>query len=462
MAITWTIEGLWSNKWTLVGDTLTFYWTIKRYVGEAKNLVKVKLTAPEAFDTVGTTVKVGTEEAVAWSSLDTESNWYIEFNFEVKEADIWEDFDILTTWEGEDTQTFTIAYDSDAVLETIPAPEPIKGIYSSNVGVFEEGMFRISEEEIPRIPEQEKNLIQITIEKNAEFDTSWTMVLFNIYSTYNGVNIQDTRANLVNNEWKVVLEYEPYESEIEPTGNSIDGHLHVNWNGFDEESYWISIGDSTLQEPYEPEEPIKGTIAATGGVVEDDTVTFAGEIPRDADAEANVITLEITAPDDYDTQNTTIQKIGDELVLNWSELDPEDTGVVYLAYDVTEDNIWGSDDIKVTWEEWEEQTFYIIYSETMTIEPEDKPEPEPEEEENHITSTKQRQRPSEFPNIDHSRLTQEEYMLVIGNSTLKKWSDYKRWIRGYQSELDEINDNENVSEEEKALCTSILNKHNAL
>lgn len=93
----------------------------------------------------------------------------------------------------------------------------------------------------------------------------------------------------------------------------------------------------------------------------------------------------------------------------------------------------------------------------MTLEP----EPEPEEE-NHITSTKQRQRPSEFPNIDHSRLTQEEYMLVIGNSTLKKWSDYKRWIRGYQSELDEINDNENVSEEEKALCTSILNKHNAL
>ena len=69
---------------------------------------------------------------------------------------------------------------------------------------------------------------------------------------------------------------------------------------------------------------------------------------------------------------------------------------------------------------------------------------------------------AEFPNIDHSRLTQEEYMLVIGNSTLKKWSDYKRWIRGYQSELDEINDNENVSEEEKALCTSILNKHNAL
>lgn len=114
--------------------------------------------------------------------------------------------------------------------------------------------------------------------------------------------------------------------------------MNVVWNEIDGDHYSVFIGDSTLQEPFEPE-TIKGTIAATGGVVEDDTVTFAGEIPRDADAEANVITLEITAPDDYDTQNTTIQKIGDELVLNWSELDPEDTGVVYLAYDVTEDNI---------------------------------------------------------------------------------------------------------------------------
>lgn len=51
-------------------------------------------------------------------------------------------------------------------------PAPAGGIYSINVGVFEEGQFTITEEEIPRIPEQGKNLIQITIEKNAEFDTS--------------------------------------------------------------------------------------------------------------------------------------------------------------------------------------------------------------------------------------------------------------------------------------------------
>ena len=51
-------------------------------------------------------------------------------------------------------------------------PTPAGGIYSINVGVFEEEQFTISGKEIPRIPEQGKNLVQITIEKNAEFDTS--------------------------------------------------------------------------------------------------------------------------------------------------------------------------------------------------------------------------------------------------------------------------------------------------
>ena len=117
----------------------------------------------------------------------------------------------------------------------------------------------------------------------------------------------------------------------------------------------------------------------------------------------------------------------------------------------------------VRWNNFDNEAYSVFIENSTLQEPFEPEEPEePEEEENHITSSKQWQRPTEFPNIDHSRLTQEEYMLVIGNSTLKKWSDYKRWIRGYQSELDEINDNKNVSEDEKALCTSILNKHNAL